>query len=443
MISNWFKSLDNPVFIKEMRVGFREKKVFYALMAWVILVAIVASLSALNAFDSSKGVDQLPDAGIFFMEFLFWIQLGLLAMLAPSLTTSAVSGERERKSFDMLLTTHLSPSDLILGKFGFAASFITLALCSTVPLESIVFFLGGVSLKSFVIAKVVLAAYGLLCALLGLMMSARETRSAYATGQTYLALLFLSWPVIIGTGGMRYSPDPPLVLQAMMAVSALYFGLFLYWKSVNHLEDRARHLIIILTIGLLFYAALLGFAVLAQYTVPDVDDAVWCISGPIHYFLFGMLLNPMRPARKVERERFAKNILSQPTFWLVVLSIGLLAPLTTCDNDSALSICLYSLVAGVSTSLFARGLALKKPSSYPQYLGACWILFNILPFFALVENLESSNHAMHPALISPMLTFGVYLDQSPNSVPKLAMMFYALLLIVAVWLHRRHRKRLK
>ena len=195
-----------------------------------------------RAFDSHQGIDNLPEAGIFFMEFLFWVQFGLLAMLSPALATSAVSGERERKSFDMLLTTHLSPPELIFGKFGFAASFIFLALCSTVPLESIVFFLGGVSLTSFFLSKLILAAFGFLCALFGLMMSARETRSAYATGQTYLGLIFVCWFIMVVVGMMRYAPDVPPAIYVFISLVFLYLGLFLFWKAVNHLEERARHL---------------------------------------------------------------------------------------------------------------------------------------------------------------------------------------------------------
>ncbi len=111
--------LENPVFVKEMRVGFREKKVFFALTAWVIIVALFASISAAGALGDNVAISELPERGQYLFEMLFWVQLVLLLMLAPSLTTSAVSGERERQSLDMLLTTHLAPAELIFGKFGF------------------------------------------------------------------------------------------------------------------------------------------------------------------------------------------------------------------------------------------------------------------------------------------------------------------------------------
>jgi hypothetical protein len=438
---SWLQSLENPVFVKEMRVGFREKKVFYALMAWVVIVALVASVSSLGAFDSHQGIDNLPDQGIFFMEALFWVQMGLLAMLSPSLTTSSVSGERERNSFDMLLTTHLSPPELIFGKFGFAASFIFLALCSTVPLESVVFFLGGVSLKSFFFSKLILASFGFLCALYGLMMSARETRSAYATGQTYLGLIFICWFGVFGVAGLRYAPDIPGLVYAAVALWIVYLGLFLFWKSVNHLEERSRHLKIMLTIGLVFYILFIGLAVLIQETVPDVDDAVWALSGPIHYFLFGMLLNPMRPGTRVERERFSKSPLSRPAVWMVIFSIGLLAPLTICEESQAISICLYGLMAGLGTAWFARGLALTNPKRYPQILGGCWLLLNVLPAFTAVEGFSRSTVDWHPATVSPTVMLFSYIDTAPNSLPYTAAVFYGVLFLVGVVLHWQHLRK--
>lgn len=438
---NWLKSLDNPVFVKEMRVGFREKKVFYALMAWVVVVALVASLTSMGAFNDSQGIDALPDAGIFFMEFLFWVQMGLLAMLAPSLTTSAVSGEKERKSFDMLLTTHLSPSELIFGKFGFAASFIILALCSTIPLESIVFFLGGVSLTSFFFSKLILTSFGFLCALYGLMMSARESRSAYATGQTYLGLIFIGWFGLFGVIGLRYAPDVPPQIYGVIALGVLYLGLFLFWKAVNHLEERAHHLRVLLLIGLVFYVLFLALVGLLRYTIPDLDDAVWAASGPVHFFLFGMLLNPMRPSSKIERERFARYLVSRPGFWMVVLSVGLLTPLVWCKDDKAIAICFYALLAGLSIAWFARGMALKNPRTYPSYLGGSWLLLSVVPAFTLVEPLTRSGQAWHPGTLSPAVMLFAYADSTPVEVPVLAVIFYLGLFLAGLVLHSRFESR--
>lgn len=191
-------------------------------------MALFASISAASSLADNVSISQLPEAGQFIFEMLFWVQLVLLMMLAPSLTTSAVSGERERQSFDMLLTTHLAPSELIFGKLGFAASFILLALFSTIPLEAIVFFLGGVSLSSFLYSKLTLATLGMMASLFGLMLSSRETRSAYATGQAYFGLVFLFMFGSPFIGVLRYGGSHvPTPVYVLIVVTALYLTLFL------------------------------------------------------------------------------------------------------------------------------------------------------------------------------------------------------------------------
>lgn len=441
MIEHWSAKLENPVFVKEMRVGFREKKVFFALMAWVITIALVTSLGSLQAFSGSQNIDDMPEAGIFFGEFLFWIQMGLLAMVAPSLTTSSVSGERERQSLDMLLTTHLSPPEIILGKFGFAASWIILALFSTIPLESVVFFLGGVSLTSFLLSKLILITFGLLLALFGLLMSARESRSAYATGQTYLGLIFILWISLILIVGLRYDTDLHWVFYLATALVCLYLGLFLFWKSVNHLEERARHLNILLCITVTFYLILWSLTAFAHSRVPAIGDSVWMLSAFIHYFLFGLLFNPMRPDKRIEKIRFERSLLSRPLFWAILLTLGLLIPLGFCSDNSTIAVCLYALMAGSCTAWFARGLAQSRPLAYPQILGSCWLILNVLPAFTAMETVTKDNLWWHPAIISPLIAVFQFLERVPKSVPVVAVVFYTALFLLGCIGHlRQHNK---
>ena len=442
MSGGWKRFLENPVFVKEMRVGFREKKVFFALTAWVIIVALFASVSSAVSLSENTAISDLPNSGKGIFEMLFWVQLVLLAMLSPALTTSAVSGERERQSFEMLLTTHLSPAELIFGKFGFAASFLVLALFSTVPLESIVFFLGGVSLSSFLYAKFILLLFGLLASLLGLMLSARETRSAYATGQTYLCLLVLSITVLPFFSYLRYAPDVPMVAYGLFCILALYLLLFFFWKSVNHLEERARHLKILLFIGLVFYIMLVGVSLSDEEMWGDLNHSIWFCYGPVQYLLLGIMLNPIRPTRVRERILFSKSLLSRPLFWMIVLTIGTLLPNIYATDFASSAMSLYTLLAGAGTGLFARGLCMKKPARFPFVLGFSWLLLNVLPFFTAVTGVSGDERTWHPALISPFFYLVSSYDSRWSEAPMTAYIVYGALMIIGLMmgLRRRHEE---
>ena len=441
MMKSAFNIMENPVFIKEMRIGFREKKVFIALTAWVLLVALAAAIFSATALGSNVSISQLPESGKMLAETLFWIQMVLLGMMTPSLTSSSVSGERERESFDMLITTRLSPAQLIFGKAGFAASFVMLALFATIPLESIVFFLGGVSLSNFIISKLVLMAFGLLCSLLGLMLSSRETRSAYANGQTYLALMFICWPGAGMLAALRYAPNVPIEMTIFAVCTLLYVGMFMFWKSVNHLEERARHIKIILGVGLAYYLFLVILAMHDESIWRSFRNSPWAAYGPAHYLLFGFLLNPMRPAKKKEASRFAATWFSKPQIWTAILSVGLLLPLAYESDLDVLVFSSYSLLAGLGTALLARGLALKRTAKYPVILGGLWLSLNILPCFLAIDNISDHDRIFHPAVISPIYFLISSVDDGWNDVPVVGMGFYLVLLVVGLVLHGRSKSK--
>ncbi len=429
---------DNPIFVKEMRIGFREKKVFYALSAWVLLIALIAAFSAANALGSNSSISELPEAGHLLFEVLFWAQLVLLCLIAPSLTTSSVSGERERKSFDMLVTTQLSPAELVFGKFGFAFSFILLALAATLPFEAVVFVLGGVSLSSFLIAKASLATAGALACLLGLTMSARESRSAYATGATYLCLMVLFFFLAPFIAVLRYLEDVPWFLYIGVALLALYSALFLFWKAVQHFEERAFHLKIILGLTLGFYLVLLGLSLTDDTLWSSVGSSFWPAFGPVHYLLYGLLLNPMRPERSRERELFQRSLLARPIFWAVVLTSGLFTPALMYQDPDFTVLSTYVAFTGLATALWARGISTEHPRRYPFALGFSWAAFNLLPLFISLFGLGTGEISVSPIFLSP-LAYGSYSLNSHSGVEVavLALACYAVLGIVGALLERR------
>lgn len=425
---------ENPVFLKEMRIGFRERKVFVALSAWVLILALVAALFATSALADDRPIVTLPETGRYLFETLFWLQLILLAVLSPALTTSAISGERERQSFEMLMTTHLSPAELVFGKFGFGASFLLLALGSTVPLEAIVFFLGGVSLGTFLGAKVILLVFGLLCCLLGLMLSARETRSAYATGQTYLCLMVLFAVVGPLIGVLRYSHDPPWQFLVLIVLGATYLLGFLFWKSANHLEERAAQLKTILKMGLIFYALFVAVALSSDEFWGGIDNSIWPLWAPMHYLLFGVFLNPSLPERQRERRLYANSRWSHPLNWMLVLGTGTLLPILYSQDSKTTELAVYTLFAGLASGLLARGLVLRKAWSYPVTLGAIWLTLNIIPPFFALGGLSSADKAFHPCFISPLMFLMTGLENSWNDIAMTPLVFYLTMMTFGGWL---------
>ena len=182
--------LDNPILLKELRIGLRERKIFLIQSLYLV---VLGSATALFLFSASAPTDllELPDRGRLLHGILFWSQLAMVVLITPSLTCGQISGERENHSLDLLRASRLRTVEIVLGKLGYALAYVGLLLASSLPMVAVVFLLGGVTPGEVAASYGVLALAATLVGLLGLFFSAREQKTGHATNQAYGSS---SWP---------------------------------------------------------------------------------------------------------------------------------------------------------------------------------------------------------------------------------------------------------
>ncbi|MHB2019045.1 MAG: ATP-binding cassette domain-containing protein, partial [Candidatus Xenobia bacterium] len=176
-------NLENPVFVREMRAGLRDRRLLLAQTSYLstlALVAYVLLLTSLSDHDSYR-----PELSRTVLHTLFATQWFLVLFIAPALACGAISGEKEKRSFEMVLASRLSPGEIVAGKLGFALSYLLIMLVSSLPITALLFFLGGVSPGEVAVRYVIVFAGGALTTLLGIFFSAREGRTTSATNLTY------------------------------------------------------------------------------------------------------------------------------------------------------------------------------------------------------------------------------------------------------------------
>lgn len=267
------------------------------------------------------------------------------------------------------------------------------------------------------------------------MLSARETRSAYANGQTYLCIVMAGWFVVPMFSILRYTPDVPAVAHVLFGITVVYLLFFFFWKAVNHLEERASHLKNLLWGVLLFYLLWVSATLTEESLWGDLNDSFWIIYAPFQYLLMGVMLNPIRPALRRERSLFAQSVLSRPGFWAALLAIGTVLPNIYSTDFASTAMSIYTLLAGLGTAFLARGLATNTPSRYPFILGSCWLLLNVIPsFFALGGGSSLRENPLHPGTISPFLYLMAGYNGGDLDAPAVAYLFYGVLLVVGVML---------
>ncbi|KUK82920.1 MAG: putative membrane protein, partial [Pelotomaculum thermopropionicum] len=134
----------NPVLLKELRQRFRSGKTFWLLTLYLLVVgAFILGFMYLN-WRNSPGMFQPNRSREFFM-LLSATQLFLLAFVTPGLTAGVISGEREKQTLNVLLTTRLTPWQIIWSKLASASAFMVLLVFATLPLYSIIFLYGGIA----------------------------------------------------------------------------------------------------------------------------------------------------------------------------------------------------------------------------------------------------------------------------------------------------------
>ncbi|BDI30888.1 hypothetical protein CCAX7_29390 [Capsulimonas corticalis] len=144
-------TFDNPVIAKELRGRMRGPRAYWMLFGYLSLLSVSTLLSYYawwrsHASELANGaIAGSFTAGREFYMILFAVQACLVALIAPALTSGAISIEREQRTLEMLQCTTLRPRALVAGKLVASLSYVILLLTSSIPLISLCFLLGGVS----------------------------------------------------------------------------------------------------------------------------------------------------------------------------------------------------------------------------------------------------------------------------------------------------------
>jgi ABC-type transport system involved in multi-copper enzyme maturation permease subunit len=210
------KLYDNPLISKELKSRMRGRQGFILLTAYLALVSLVIAGLYWYAIaeDNLKrfNMDELAELGkrvfyaVVLMEFL------LIGLIAPALTSGAISSERERGTFDLLKTTLLSSKELVIGKLGAATAYLFLLIFAALPLQSLAFFLGGVGLAELVISLIIMTTSTLMFGALGIYFSGLAKRTVIATVSSYASLLL---PVVFLAGLYFFLVEGNLDTSAM------------------------------------------------------------------------------------------------------------------------------------------------------------------------------------------------------------------------------------
>jgi ABC-2 type transport system permease protein len=219
----------NPIIVKELRSRMRDTRAFITLTAMLVILGSSSYLLYRLALTTSTytSAPLSPQIGQSLFIALAFLELMIICAIVPAVTAGSISSEQEKQTYDMLMATPLHPASILWGKLVSALSYVFLLIFAAVPMASLIFIFGGVTLRDMLKALIVLVVVAVTLGIIGLFLSAWLGRTSRATVISYLIVVALiGGPLIayIATGILNQA-EPPRWILVPNPLSALFSAL--------------------------------------------------------------------------------------------------------------------------------------------------------------------------------------------------------------------------
>lgn len=183
----------NPVYQKELRTTARSLKTYVIIFIFNGLLSLFGLFALYLSFEyqQSLGHSIQYSAILEIYTIITGVEFFLLLLVVPAVTAGAVSGEKERQTLEILLTTKLTAGSIIRGKLLASISMMLLLAFSSLPVIALVFSIGGITLRDIAEFLLLILETAVYLGSIGIFFSVALKKSTSATVATYGTLLFL------------------------------------------------------------------------------------------------------------------------------------------------------------------------------------------------------------------------------------------------------------
>lgn len=198
---------------KELRLRLRRERSVWVIVIYLLVMGLLgfAYLERDSAFRGGYQGYLLSQIGTNLYTLLAFVQLFLIVFIVPAFTSTAINGEKERQTYDMLLTSKLSAFSLLAGKLVAGIASALLLIAASIPLFSLVFFFGGVAPVEVLKALLVFVVTAIVTGMVSLFCSALVRRPPVSTAIAYafcVLWMFAPWVAFLLSIGGGYYGSP-------------------------------------------------------------------------------------------------------------------------------------------------------------------------------------------------------------------------------------------
>ena len=182
---------------KELRMRMRNWRSLLTITVYLAALSVIGlgTMSYLRDQGRNTGLEA-ASIGPQVFGALAEFQIILLVFVTPALTAGAIAGEKERQTFDLLLTTRLSAFSIVVGKLLMSLAYVLLLLFLSLPLFAMAFLFGGISLGQLLLTMLIMAMTAFTIGSMSLLVSTLIRRVQIATVVSYV----LAFALVLGSG---------------------------------------------------------------------------------------------------------------------------------------------------------------------------------------------------------------------------------------------------
>lgn len=221
---------ENPVLQRELLVNLRMTRAFVLLGCYVGLLGLIVYVAWPDDLQLNlAGAQRDTEKSQRLVNMFFLGQFVLASLMTPSFAAGSITGEKERKTYEMLLASPLRPAAIVLGKILASLCHLALLIFASLPIVMLCIPLGGYSvpevLSAYFALIVSVACFGMIC----LTCSSFFGRTAASLVVSYLLILplcmagVLMWQSLATQGVVRFWATMVVLPAGAAALCSLLF----------------------------------------------------------------------------------------------------------------------------------------------------------------------------------------------------------------------------
>lgn len=219
---------ENPVLQRELLVNLRMPRAFVLLLLYQVLLAAVVYFAWPT--EQVRDLTVNPGSTSTLIDLFFLGQYILASLMAPSFAAGAISGEKERSTYEMLLASPIRPEAIVMGKLVAALTHLAILIFSSLPIVMLCLPLGGVSFYEVLAAYLALIASVVTFGMISVACGSFFPRTSSSLVVSYLTILpialfgILFWSSLSQLGDTRFRLSITVIpgIAAAITISLFY-----------------------------------------------------------------------------------------------------------------------------------------------------------------------------------------------------------------------------